>query len=126
MAQASNLPADAGATDATRRLQPCPSLTRKRRRTRRARPPPAAAAPGRARRGAARSRASVARRGLEQRHLDLIGLGLVAAGVYLGFVLYVGWDGGPVGEWLQRALANAAGRIAYVVPLALAGLGRWR
>jgi S-DNA-T family DNA segregation ATPase FtsK/SpoIIIE len=61
--------------------------------------------------------------GLEQRHLDVIGLGLVAAGVYLGCVLYVGWDGGPVGEWLQRALENAAGRIAYVVPLALAGWG---
>jgi S-DNA-T family DNA segregation ATPase FtsK/SpoIIIE len=61
--------------------------------------------------------------GLEQRHLDLIGLGLVAAGVYLGCVLYVGWDGGPVGEWLNRALENAAGRIAYVAPLALAGWG---
>ena len=60
---------------------------------------------------------------LEQRHLDMIGLGLVAAGVYLGFVLYVGWDGGPVGEWLKRALENAAGRIAYVAPLALAGWG---
>lgn len=61
--------------------------------------------------------------GLEQRHLDVIGLMLVAAGVYLGCVLYVGWDGGPVGEWLQSALENAAGRIAYVVPLALAGWG---
>ena len=53
----------------------------------------------------------------------MVGLCLVAAGVYLGCVLYAGWDGGPVGEWLQRALENAAGRIAYVVPLALAGWG---
>jgi S-DNA-T family DNA segregation ATPase FtsK/SpoIIIE len=53
----------------------------------------------------------------------LVGLGLVATGVYLGCVLYVGWDGGPVGEWLNRALENAAGRIAYVVPPALAGWG---
>ncbi len=53
----------------------------------------------------------------------MIGLGLVAAGVYLGCVLYVGWDGGPVGEWLERALENAAGRIAYVAPVALAGWG---
>jgi S-DNA-T family DNA segregation ATPase FtsK/SpoIIIE len=53
----------------------------------------------------------------------VIGLGLVAAGIYLGCVLWVGWDGGPVGEWLERALENAAGRIAYVVPLALAGWG---
>src|SRR5687768_14877767 len=61
--------------------------------------------------------------GLEQRHLDVIGLGLVAAGVYLGCVLYVGWDGGQVGEWVEWALENAAGRIAYVAPLALAGWG---
>ena len=53
----------------------------------------------------------------------MIGLGLVAAGVYLGCVLWVGWDGGPVGEWLERALENAAGRIAYLAPLALAGWG---
>ncbi len=43
--------------------------------------------------------------------------------MYLGCVLYVGWDGGPVGEWVKRALENAAGRIAYVAPLALAAWG---
>ena len=47
----------------------------------------------------------------------------MAAAVYLGCVLYVGWDGGPVGEWTKRALENAAGRIAYVAPLALAAWG---
>jgi S-DNA-T family DNA segregation ATPase FtsK/SpoIIIE len=61
--------------------------------------------------------------GLEQRHLDLIGLGLVAMGVYLGCALWGGWDGGPVGEWLTSALTNVAGRIAYVAPLALVGWG---
>ena len=61
--------------------------------------------------------------GLEQRHLDLIGLGLVACGVYLACVLYGGWDGGPVGGWLKTAFEGAAGRIAYVAPLALAGWG---
>ena len=81
-----------------------------------------AVAPARRRARASRSHATLIA-GLEQRHLDLIGLGLVAAGVYLGCVLYVGWDGGPVGEWLKSALENVAGRIAYVVPLALAGWG---
>ncbi len=61
--------------------------------------------------------------GLEQRHLDLIGLGLVAVGVYLGCAFYAGWDGGPVGEWLTGALATVAGRIAYLTPLALVGWG---
>jgi DNA segregation ATPase FtsK/SpoIIIE, S-DNA-T family len=98
--------------------------TRKRRRTRRR---PARYEPSRSRSRArlreARHDARALAERLEQRHLDLIGLGLVAVGVYLGFVLYVGWDGGPVGEWLKRALENAAGRIAYVAPLALAGWG---
>jgi S-DNA-T family DNA segregation ATPase FtsK/SpoIIIE len=60
---------------------------------------------------------------LQQRHLDLIGLGLVAAGVYLGCVFYLGWDGGPAGHGLTVALTDVAGQVAYVVPLALAGWG---
>ena len=59
--------------------------------------------------------------GLEQRHLDLIGLGLIAVAVYLGCVLYVGWDGGPVGDSLKQALTDATGRVAYLVPIAVAG-----
>ena len=61
--------------------------------------------------------------GLEQRHYDVIGLVLVAAAAYLAFVLYLDWDGGTVGEWLGGALAQSAGRVAYVLPLALAGWG---
>ncbi|MEZ5073655.1 MAG: hypothetical protein R2691_02325 [Solirubrobacterales bacterium] len=51
------------------------------------------ASPGRGAKSAAR-RAPSLPRDLEQRHLDLIGLGLLAAALYLGFVLYAGWDGG--------------------------------
>jgi DNA segregation ATPase FtsK/SpoIIIE, S-DNA-T family len=61
--------------------------------------------------------------GLEQRHLDLIGLGLIAVAVYLGCVLYVGWDGGPVGDSLKKALTDATGRVAYLVPIAVAVWG---
>ncbi len=61
--------------------------------------------------------------GLEQRHYDVIGLVLVAAGAYLAFVLYAGWDGGKVGGWLGTGLEHAAGRVAYVVPVALAAWG---
>jgi len=61
--------------------------------------------------------------GLEQRHLDLIGLGLIAIAVYLACVVYVGWDGGPVGDSLSSALADVTGRVAYVVPIAVAGWG---
>ena len=53
----------------------------------------------------------------------MIGLALIAAAVYLAFVVYMGWDGGRVGAWLATALENAAGRVAYVVPVALAAWG---
>jgi DNA segregation ATPase FtsK/SpoIIIE, S-DNA-T family len=68
-----------------------------------------------------RSRDAIA--GLEQRHLDVIGLALVALGLYLGFVLYGEWDGGRVGGWAEVGLSNAVGKVAYVVPFALAAWG---
>jgi len=53
----------------------------------------------------------------------VIGLALVAAGVYLAFVLYLGWDGGHVGGWLASGLEHAFGRVSFAVPLALFGWG---
>ena len=61
--------------------------------------------------------------GLEQRHYDVIGLFLIAAAVFMAFVLYLGWDGGRVGHWVERGLANGFGQVAYVVPIALAAWG---
>jgi DNA segregation ATPase FtsK/SpoIIIE, S-DNA-T family len=64
--------------------------------------------------------------GLQQRHLDLIGLFLVAAGVYLSFVLFFGWDGGKVGYGVETGLAYLFGtvgaRIFTVLMLAIGGL----
>ncbi len=34
----------------------------------------------------------------EQRHLDLVGLVCLGLALYLGFVLYGGWEGGKVGD----------------------------
>ncbi len=62
-------------------------------------------------------------RELEQRHLDLIGLGLLAAALYLGFVLYAGWDGGLGGSGLEVGLTWTAGAVSYAVPMLLAGCG---
>jgi DNA segregation ATPase FtsK/SpoIIIE, S-DNA-T family len=56
---------------------------------------------------------------IEQRHLDVIGLTLVALGVYLTFVLYMGWDGGKVGSSADDALSFLLGKVAYAVPLTL-------
>jgi DNA segregation ATPase FtsK/SpoIIIE, S-DNA-T family len=49
--------------------------------------------------------------GLEQRHLDLIGLFLVAAGIYLLFVLFFGWEGGKVGYGVETALIYLFGSV---------------
>ena len=101
-------------------------LVRKRRSTGRGAQRPRARPRQQSRKPAARANRPGPREivaGLEQRHLDLIGLGLIAIAVYLGCVLYVGWDGGPVGDSLSSALADVTGRVAYLVPIALAAWG---
>jgi S-DNA-T family DNA segregation ATPase FtsK/SpoIIIE len=64
--------------------------------------------------------------GIGQRQLDLIGLFLVAAGAYLCFVLFFGWDGGKVGYGVETALEYLFGpvgaRIATVLMLVVGGL----
>ncbi|HYH54900.1 MAG TPA: DNA translocase FtsK [Solirubrobacterales bacterium] len=62
--------------------------------------------------------------GLEQRHLDLIGLFLVAFGVYLVFVLFFGWEGGKVGYGVETGLTYLCGQIGariFTVLLLLVG-----
>ena len=56
-------------------------------------------------------------------HVDLLGLGLVAAGVFLAFPLDLGWDGGAAGEGLVDALRLLAGEVAYAAPVALVAAG---
>jgi S-DNA-T family DNA segregation ATPase FtsK/SpoIIIE len=75
---------------------------------------PARRAKGGAKRGKAKAKAKAAPRiggGLEQRHLDLIGLFLLAAGVYLVFVLYFGWEGGKVGYGIETGLVYLFGSV---------------
>src|SRR5207237_9857222 len=56
-------------------------------------------------------------------HPELWGLGSVALGLFLGAVLYFGWNGGYVGGWLGEGLDRLVGDANYVVPVALAVLG---
>jgi S-DNA-T family DNA segregation ATPase FtsK/SpoIIIE len=56
-------------------------------------------------------------------HPELWGLGSVALGLFLGAVLYFGWNGGYVGGWLGDGLDRLVGDAKYVVPVALAVLG---
>ncbi len=70
------------------------------------------------RRPAARRRSPLPA-GVEQRHLDIAGLTLVAIGVYLTLVLYLGWEGGRVGSAAETGLTFLAGKVAYLIPVAL-------
>jgi S-DNA-T family DNA segregation ATPase FtsK/SpoIIIE len=83
------------------------------------------------RKAKAKSKAAVKRglhlpQALEQRHLDLIGLFLIASGVYLSFVLFFGWEGGKVGYGIETGLIYLFGtvgaRIATILMLLVGGL----
>ncbi len=56
---------------------------------------------------------------LDQRQRDVLGLGLVAVGVYLGFVLYGHWAGGRLGHGLELTLGFCVGKARALAPAAL-------
>jgi S-DNA-T family DNA segregation ATPase FtsK/SpoIIIE len=60
---------------------------------------------------------------LEQPHLDLLGLALVAAGVFFGSLIYLSWDGGAGGTRAVDGLRTLVGAVHYVVPVALDAAG---
>ena len=55
-----------------------------------------------------------------RQHPELIGLGLVAFGIFIGAVLYLGWSGGYVGEWIADAYKVLIGSLAYALPVLFA------
>ncbi|MDQ3066128.1 MAG: DNA translocase FtsK [Actinomycetota bacterium] len=56
-------------------------------------------------------------------HPELIGLGLAAVGLFLASLLYLGWEGGVVGEKVEAGLRDVIGSAAYAAPLALVVVG---
>ena len=62
-------------------------------------------------------------RSARQQRTDLIGGGLLALGAFLGFVEYLGWDGGVVGLKIDTALHLVIGRASVVVPPLLVAVG---
>ncbi|MGD1056402.1 MAG: DNA translocase FtsK, partial [Solirubrobacteraceae bacterium] len=59
---------------------------------------------------------------LEQRQRDVLGLALVACGVFMGFVFYGGWNGGRAGHGVAVALGWTLGRARVLTPVAI-GVG---
>jgi DNA segregation ATPase FtsK/SpoIIIE, S-DNA-T family len=60
-------------------------------------------------------------RGLQ--HPELWGLGLVALGLFLGSVIYAGWNGGYVGAAMADGLDALIGGASWLVPIVFVGLG---
>jgi S-DNA-T family DNA segregation ATPase FtsK/SpoIIIE len=56
-------------------------------------------------------------------HPELWGIGLAAAGFFLGAVLYAGWHGGFVGHAFARGLHALVGGASWVLPLVFVGFG---
>ncbi|MFL5945940.1 MAG: DNA translocase FtsK [Gaiellaceae bacterium] len=58
-----------------------------------------------------------------EQHLELLGLGLLALGVFLASILYLGWSGGMVGGGVADGFTGAIGAAAYVAPAAFVAVG---
>jgi S-DNA-T family DNA segregation ATPase FtsK/SpoIIIE len=63
------------------------------------------------------------RRPRSQHENELLGLALLALGLVLAAILYVGLDGGAVGSWLAGVLTGVVGEGTYVLPVGLVALG---
>jgi S-DNA-T family DNA segregation ATPase FtsK/SpoIIIE len=81
------------------------------------------AAPKRAQRSLLASRPSLPALDLEAHHLDIIGLALIAVGVFLAGVAYLHWSGGAVGESAVKGTRFVLGALGYAVPAALVAGG---
>jgi S-DNA-T family DNA segregation ATPase FtsK/SpoIIIE len=56
-------------------------------------------------------------------HPELVGLGLVALGIFLGSVVYLGWNGGYVGGAIADGLDALIGAATYALPVLLVIVG---
>ncbi len=63
------------------------------------------------------------RKGHGHQHPELIGLGLLAIGIFLGSVIWAGWNGGYVGLWIAEGLDEVIGGATWGLPAALAIVG---
>jgi DNA segregation ATPase FtsK/SpoIIIE, S-DNA-T family len=58
-----------------------------------------------------------------RQHPELWGLGLLALGLFLGSVIYAGWNGGYVGAAMADGLDALIGGASWLVPILFVGLG---
>src|SRR5690348_4110217 len=68
---------------------------------------------------ASRPALPVPRLELQPHQVDIVGLALVAIGVFLAGVAYGGWSGGALGNGFVHGAAFVFGRLGYAIPAAL-------
>src|SRR4030081_3510189 len=81
------------------------------------------AAPKRAQRSLLAIRPALPSFDLEAHHLDIIGLALIAIGIFLAGVAYLHWSGGAVGEGGGRAIRFVFGALRYAGPASVGDAG---
>ena len=58
-----------------------------------------------------------------RQHPELIGLGVVAFGLFMATVLYAGWNGGYVGGWIAEVYKILVGSLAFALPVLFVVVG---
>jgi len=77
----------------------------------------------RARRSLLASRARLPRFAFEPHQVDVLGLGLIAVGIFLSCIAYLHWSGGTVGEGGVHGIRFVFGLLGYGVPAAIVAAG---
>jgi S-DNA-T family DNA segregation ATPase FtsK/SpoIIIE len=77
----------------------------------------------RARRSLLASRPALPKFALEAHHVDILGLAMIAVGIFLGGVAYAHWAGGALGDGAVRGAKFLFGELGYAVPAALVAGG---
>jgi DNA segregation ATPase FtsK/SpoIIIE, S-DNA-T family len=77
----------------------------------------------RAKRSLLASRPSLSPWALAPHQIDIIGLALIAVGIFLAGVAYLHWAGGTLGDGAVRATRFALGKLGYSIPAVLVAGG---
>ncbi|MGH2868788.1 MAG: DNA translocase FtsK [Solirubrobacteraceae bacterium] len=99
------------------------AATRQKRKPTKRKPSTRKAPPKRAQRSLLATRPGLPSFAPEAHHIDILGLALIAVGLFLGGVAYAHWAGGTLGDGAVRASRFVFGALGYAVPAVLVAAG---
>src|ERR1017187_8756770 len=99
------------------------AATRQKRKPTKRKPAARKAPPKRAQRSLLATRPGLPHFAPEAHHIDIVGLALIAVGLFLGGVAYAHWAGGTLGDGAVRATRFVFGALGYAVPAGLVAGG---